>query len=190
MSRPHTFVVNPGLRDLLSQVGVGASEVLHRAGLPADLFAHPAALLSTTDYFGFWRALEKESPDPTLPICLGSSICTEEFKVPIFAALCSRDLVTAFRRLGRYKKLMCPMALRVAEEGATTTLEIEWLDKSEVPPPMLVAMDLVFFVQLARLATGEPIREMSAMSQDGRPLGAKEIRAVPGPALGFKQTGR
>ena len=32
-------------------------------------------------------------------------------------------------------------------------------------------------------ATGEPIRKMSAMSQDGRPLGAKDIRAVPGPAL-------
>lgn len=35
-------------------------------------------------------------------------------------------------------------------------------------------------------ATDEPIREMSAMSQDGRPLGAKDIRAVPGPALAAK----
>ena len=31
--------------------------------------------------------------------------------------------------------------------------------------------------------SGEPIRRMSAISHDGRPLGPREIRAVPGPAL-------
>ena len=161
MSRPHTFVVDPGLRNLLSEVGVQISGVLRRAGLPADTFAQPTAWLTTTQYFGFWRSIGHEIDDPTVPICLGSSICTQEFNVPIFAALCSRDLNTGLRRLGRYKKLMCPMALRVVENEATTTLEIEWLDKAEAPPPILVAVDLVFFVQLARLATGAPIRPLA-----------------------------
>ena len=51
-----------------------------------------------------------------------------------------------------------------------------WGDK-HMPHPDGKRLDFV------EKSTGEPIREMSAMSQDGRPLGAKEIRAVPGPAL-------
>jgi len=51
-----------------------------------------------------------------------------------------------------------------------------WGDKY-MPHPDGVRLNFV------EKATGEPIREMSAMSQDGRPLGAKDIRAIPGPAL-------
>ena len=32
-------------------------------------------------------------------------------------------------------------------------------------------------------ATGEPIREMSATSRDGRPLHPRDVRAIPGPGL-------
>jgi DNA-binding HxlR family transcriptional regulator len=51
-----------------------------------------------------------------------------------------------------------------------------WGDKY-VPDPKGRRLDFV------EKATGEPIREMSATSRDGRPLSAREIRAVPGPAL-------
>jgi AraC-like DNA-binding protein len=97
--------------------------------------------------------LEAESADPTLPIRLGKSISAEAFDPPIFAALCSANFNIAVRRISRYKKLIAPMALHVDEGKENTTLELEWLDTSIDPPTCLVATELVFFVQLARLAT-------------------------------------
>ena len=32
--------------------------------------------------------------------------------------------------------------------------------------------------------TGEPIRRMTAVSQDGRPLSARQVKAIPGPGAG------
>ena len=37
--------------------------------------------------------------------------------------------------------------------AAETRLTVEWLDVTAAPPPAVMALELVFFVQLARLAT-------------------------------------
>ncbi len=156
----NTFTVHPGWRLLLNDVGIETSNVLRRAGLPEDLFSRPSASLSTAQYFGLWRAIEAEADDPRLAIRVVEAMTFEAFDAPIFAAVCSPDLNTALRRLARYKQLMCPMALRIERTPAVTRLEIEWLDQTVAPPEVLVAADLAFFVQLARLATRAPIRPL------------------------------
>ena len=161
MKVSNTFAVQPGWRLLLKDIGIRATDVLRRAGLPDDLFTRPSAALSTVQYFDFWRALEKEADDPLLPLRVGRAISVESFDTPIFAALCSPDLNTALRRISRYKKLMCPMVLHVDEGAESTQLEVEWLDKTISPPDVLVAVELIFFVQLARLATRERIEPLA-----------------------------
>ena len=53
---------------------------------------------------------------------------------------------------------------------------MHWGDKHKPNP----AGDRLVFVERS---TGEPIRPMSAISQDGRPLASREIRATAGPGL-------
>ncbi|MEM8959844.1 MAG: AraC family transcriptional regulator ligand-binding domain-containing protein [Acidobacteriota bacterium] len=158
--RSNSFVIHPGWRLMCRDVGLHPANVLRRADLPDDLLSRPGATLSTPEYFRFWRAIEQEADDPTIAIRIGASISVEAFDAPIFAALCSPNLNIALHRLSRYKALICPMRLEVDETESVTTLAIEWLDKSEEPPQALTGLELVFFIQLARLATREPIRPL------------------------------
>ena len=153
----NVFTVSPGWHILLVDVGLRPANVLRRAGLPGDLFAREKATLNTDEYFRLWQGMEQEAGDPALPLRLGSAISVEAFDPPIFAALCSPDLNTALGRIARYKRLIMPMTLHLDVARKATTLELEWLDATTNPPRALVAAELVFFVQLARIATRERV---------------------------------
>ena len=154
------FAIHPGWRVLLTDLGLNTDNVLRRAELPGDLFGRENASLSTSEYFRLWRGIEAEADDPTLPLKIGGAISVEAFDPPIFAALCSANLNAALERIARYKRLICPMALHLDVQPQTTTVALEWLDKTVEPPVMLAATELVFFVQLARLATRSEVRPL------------------------------
>jgi len=162
MSFAGSFAVNAGWPIILADLGVSTDNVLRRADLPGDLFARENARLSTIDYFRLWRGVEEEADDPLLPIKVGGAITVEAFNPPIFAALCSANLNQALERIARYKRLTCPMTLHVDVRSHETAIEIEWDEKSVEPPVLLAATELVFFVQLARLATRTEIRPLQA----------------------------
>jgi len=110
------------------------------------------------------RGIEEEAEDPLTPLRIGSSIPVEAFDPPIFAALCSPDLNTALKRIGHYKRLIFPMALHVDVANRATRLELEWLDNTIDPPAALVTAELVFFVQLGRIATRTRISPLQVWS--------------------------
>lgn len=153
MPRSHTFAVSPGWQVLLTDLGLRPANILRRAGLPDDLLGRTKAALSTDEYFRLWRGIETESGDPALPLRIGEALSVEVFDPPIFAALCSPNLNIALGRIATYKRLVCPMVLHLDVGSRTTTLELEWLDASVKPPAGLAGFELVFFVQLARMAT-------------------------------------
>ena len=154
----NTFPVQAGWKILLTDMGIRPAEVLRRAGLPGDLFGREKAALTSDEYFRLWRGIEEEAADPAMPLRLAESLSAEAFDPPVFAALCSPDLNTALRRLATYKRLICPMALHVRVTSRSTSVELEWLETEWKPPTSLVAAEVVFFVQLARIATRKRIR--------------------------------
>ena len=164
MITPKKFWVGSGWRILLKDLGINPTNVLRRAGLPEDLFANEDAALSTKEYFGMWRGMEEESKDPFLPLKIAAHKSVEAFAPPVFAALCSRDLNTALARLALYKRLVCPLALIVSQGEETTRLKVKWLDAAYPPPASLAAMELIWFVHLARIATRERIVPLSLVS--------------------------
>lgn len=146
-----------GWRLLLQDLGLQPVHVLRRAQLPGDLFARDSASLDTLQYFRLWTALDAEAADANadlpLPLRIAQVMSADWFDPALFAALCSADLNAALTRMARYKRLVAPMSLQVEATPQRTTLELAWLDKTLPAPPVLVAFELVFFVQLARLAT-------------------------------------
>jgi hypothetical protein len=110
----------------------------------------------------------------------------EAFDPLLFAALCSSDLAAAAKRIGLFKKLLGPMALKWVEqkEGehkGAASIEIEWLHKTVDPPVVLVAAELVFIVRVARLATRAPIRplQVTTMKPPQQSKAYKEYFGVP-----------
>ena len=151
------YAVHPGLRVLLTDVGVSPDRVLRRAGLPADLFSRGTTMLSPAQYFGLWQALQDESGDPELPLRVGRSISLEAFDPLVFAAFCSPNLLVAAERIARYKRLIGPTRLIVSRADGRTTIECRWPPMAE-PPASLSTAELVFWVALTRLATRADVR--------------------------------
>lgn len=158
MARNSTFSVDPGWRPLLKDLGLRSDILLRRAGLPEDLLARPNDGLTTAEYFRFWESLQAEAGDPLLPLHLVEAIQAESFIPPIFAALCSANMLQAGQRLSTYKKLIAPMSLSVdvGRDGALT-LAPHWLEAQAQVPFVVMASELAFLLRLARLATREPI---------------------------------
>lgn len=153
----HTYALDATWRPLLKDLGLSSANVLRRAGLPDDLLTQPAVRLSSPDFYRFWEGMQAESGDPQFPLLLCRAIRGESFSPPLFAALCSPNLLVAAQRIAHYKKIVAPMQLDVREEGDTVTLELRWIESDPTPPLSLVITELLFLVSLARLGTRERI---------------------------------
>ncbi|MFN5153087.1 MAG: helix-turn-helix domain-containing protein [Gemmatimonadota bacterium] len=153
----HTYALDATWRPLLKDLGLSSANVLRRAGLPDDLLTQPSVRLASADFYRFWEGMQAESGDPLFPLLLCQTIRGESFSPPLFAALCSPNLLVAARRIAHYKTIVAPMRLDVVEDGDTITLALRWFESDPNPPLSLVITELLFFVTLARLGTRERI---------------------------------
>jgi AraC-like DNA-binding protein len=151
------FSLDPGARALLHDLGISVARVLRRALLPAGLFAQGAATLTADEYYRFWAAVDFEADDPDLPVRIGRTISIESFNPPIFAALCSSNLRIAAERVAAFKPLIGPVVLDVTSDDRELTLAFIW-PEGTVPPRLLVAAELAFWVALARIGTRRELR--------------------------------
>ncbi|MGE7007196.1 AraC family transcriptional regulator ligand-binding domain-containing protein [Sphingomonas sp. NPDC085925] len=156
MAPSDTYAIDTAWRMVLKDLGIAAADALRRAGLSDDLLQHPSVRLLPDEYHRLWRGMEAESGDELLPLRVCEAIRSEAFSPPLFAALCSPNLVTAVRRIAQYKRLIAPMRLEVSEGHDGMTLELLWTCASR-PPDSLVLMELLFFVSLARMGTREAV---------------------------------
>jgi AraC-like DNA-binding protein len=161
---PQTYALDTTWRTLLKDLGVALANVLRRAGLADDLLQQPSVRLAPEDYYRFWDSIEAETGDPLFPIRLCRVIRSESFSPPLFAALCSPNFLVAAQRIARYKTLVAPMRLDVAEARDIVTIELSWLDAPLTPPVSLVITELLFFASLARMGTREPVRPVEVVS--------------------------
>ncbi len=161
MMQNKTFSVDIGWQALLKDFGLQPASVLRRAGLPEDLLSRGGHGLPTEDYFRFWRALEAEAGDVMFPLRIVEAVSAESFDPPLFAALCSANLMQAVQRLAKYKQLVAPMSLEVdVGKSGDLTVSPRWLSvETEVPYSLQVA-EIAFFLRLARLATREPAQAL------------------------------
>jgi AraC-like DNA-binding protein len=157
MKKATHFTVQRSWKILLTDMGFNPAHVLALAGLPADLFARKDTILSPTDYFNLWIGLEKIAGAEELPLMVGQAISVEAFDPPIFASLCSSDLNTALQRLAKYKPLIGPMTMEVNIDRTETSVTLDCYGYTDQIPRSLGATELVFFTQLARLATREKV---------------------------------
>ena len=157
------FYVNPGWEILFVHLGLDPKEVLECAGLPTDLFSQVDAVLSVEEYFQLWRSLEITSKGEDISLKIGQSISIEVFEPPLFACFCSPNLNVALNRLSQYKPLIGPLQLIVNINSDCTTARIkEYFSDKEIPHSV-GQMEMVYFTQLARLATRKHITPLEVI---------------------------
>ncbi|WP_027859637.1 AraC family transcriptional regulator [Marinobacterium jannaschii] len=161
MKHVSRFTVSASWKLMLIDMQIEPSSVLALARLPADLFNRDNASLSPAEYFRLWQGIELAAGERELPLLLAESLSAEAFDAPIFAALCSDDLNTAVSRLSRYKPLIGPMTLTIEQDDANTTLTLDCYGNAAPIPASLGMSEAVFFTQLARLGTRQPLQPVS-----------------------------
>ena len=157
-----TFSVWPGWQVLMQDAGVSRDNVMRRAKLKEDLFSHESIRLDSAAYYRLWEAIEIEAgiAGGPAPLRFLQKMSTDWFNPELFIALCSEDMNGALVRLAKYKRLSGPMALRLEQNARSANVTVEFLDPTTTPPQVFVAFKLVFFVQLARLATRSIVRPL------------------------------
>ena len=161
MRRSQTFSLDIGWQPLLKDFSLRPDQILRRAGLPEDMLSRGERSLTTNEWFRFWRALETEAADTMFPLRIVEVIAAESFDPPLFAALCSANLMQAVQRLAKYKQLVAPMSLEV-DVGPSTKLTVSprWLSIPADVPYSLKVAEIAFFLRLTRLGTREPIKAL------------------------------
>ena len=161
-----TYALDSTWRPLLKDLGVSGANVLRRAGLPEDLLLRPSARLEAEDFHRFWQGIESEIADPLLPLRLCREVRSESFSPPLFAALCSPNLLVAAQRIARYKALVAPVRLEVREDEQEVAFEFVWPSAGSKPPASLVVTELLFVVTLARMGTREVVKPLTVTTTE------------------------
>lgn len=157
MKQATRFAVHPGWKLILADMGIAPGDLLALAELPADLLSRRDASLTPAEYFRTFHSLEAMVGEARLPLRLGGAISVEAFDPPLFACLCSPNLNVALTRLAEYKRLCGPLALGVFVGEDYTDVSIECYGYDRPLPRSVGVTEVVFFTQLARLATRQAV---------------------------------
>ncbi|NBX20808.1 MAG: AraC family transcriptional regulator [Betaproteobacteria bacterium] len=176
MKHASKFAIQRGWKLLLADMALPVGEVLAWAGLPGDMFSRQDASLSPADFFKLWNGMEQVAGGDDLPLRFGRAISVEAFDPPIFASLCAPNMNVALQRLSSFKRLIGPMILEVQVTSNGTSADLSCYGYEGHLPRSLAATEMVFFTQLARLATRKqvvPLRvELVQLPDDRAPLEA------------------
>jgi hypothetical protein len=151
------FRVATTLARKLEELGVLPADVLRQAGLPTGLFDQEKIFLSTEELFALYRGIGQASRDPAIGLKLGSEPRVERYDPIAMAAVSARSFRDALQRLARYKQLVCPEELHVAERQDECRVQFRWVLAQEAEPPLLVDVCFARVVEIARQGTGAPI---------------------------------
>lgn len=152
------YVIEFSWQIVFRDLNLSLQDVLRHARLPLDLMSRKTPTLTEAEYFSLWQALEYHlQDDPAFPVQFARTLTAEVFSPPLFAAFCSPNLNVALKRIAQYKPLIGPLRIDITQTDQHTAVEISGLQSGIEPPASFIAMELVFMVQLVRLATRERI---------------------------------
>ena len=154
----HKYNLEKGWPALLKSLGISVQDVLRHARLPLDLLLRKTPAVTADEYYRFWDGLAHASRDePALALRLAETISANVVAPPIIAFLSSGNLNVALTRIAHYKPIVAPVRMVVEQNDRQTSLTFTGLSPNGALPALFVAFELVFWVQLARIATREPI---------------------------------
>jgi hypothetical protein len=146
------------LFDRLSGIGLDVDALLRRARLPRSRFNVARPQGTTAEFFALWRAVEEESPDPSLGLRIGVEVLPDEENVVSLAAMHSATLGEGLHKLARYKRLVCPEKISVEIRDGEARVRFDWLLATEPPPALLTDIIFASVTNLARKGTNTSLR--------------------------------
>ncbi|MEZ5716791.1 MAG: AraC family transcriptional regulator ligand-binding domain-containing protein [Paracoccaceae bacterium] len=156
MSSPDTFPLGPQIAQAAKALGLDPTRVLRRAGLPPDLFDQPRQAVTAEQFFAVWRVAEDEAKRPDLALHLGRVMARGPMIPALYGFAASPDIETGFARLALFKPLVAPVRLTSQRDASGLTLR--WSPPPGISAsPLFALFELVYFLEMCRIFTGEHI---------------------------------
>ncbi len=154
----------------MDRAGVPPVAVLRQARLPATLLGGQS-MITTSQFFAVWRALETLSGDPAFGLKLVRMSDPEGYPPAFLAAYLARDYRDALMRTARFKRLCTPETLHISETLHEVTLTTTWLFAMEPEPDISTDVAFALLLSIGRHGTGQvltPVRvELTRSKPDG-----------------------
>src|SRR5260370_16032448 len=151
------FRVSTALPRKLEELGLSPETVLRQAGLPMGLFNQEKILVSTEEFFAFYRGIAETTNDTGFGLKLGTEERIEHYDPITVAGLSARSFRDAVQGLSLYKQLPCPEEIRLVERGNECAVQFVWLLAHEKEPPLLVDVCFAWIVSIGRRGTRRPV---------------------------------
>ncbi|MCB9501602.1 MAG: AraC family transcriptional regulator ligand-binding domain-containing protein [Deferribacteres bacterium] len=152
------YNLDKGLPVLLKNLGISTQDVLRSARLPLDLLLRKTPLVTAEEYYRFWEALGQASKDtPDFGVRFAKTVSTNTTAPAIIAFLSSSNLNSALTRIAHYKPVVAPVRMFVEQHDGQTNFAFTGLFQDGSLPMLFVAFELVFWIELARIAIREQI---------------------------------
>jgi AraC-like DNA-binding protein len=153
----------------LEELGVRASAVLRKAGLPQAYLNQPRVLLTTEELFALWRAIGEVNTNPAIGLLLGTENRIERFHPVGLAALSSENFGSAIDQMARYKQLTCPEEILQEKDDEEWSIRFRWLLADGIEPPVLNECCFAWVLSIARQGTGTRISPLRVEFVQTRP---------------------
>jgi AraC-like DNA-binding protein len=163
------FRFSGGTFSRLEELGVRASAVLRRAGLPQGFIDQPRVLLKTKELFALWSAIGEVSSNPAIGLLLGTETKTERFHPIGLAALSTENFGAAINQMARYKQLTCPEEILQRKDDKEWSIQFRWLLAEEVEPPVLIECCFAWVLSTGRHGTGTHLSPLRVEFVQPRP---------------------
>lgn len=141
----------------LEQLGLRPSAVLQLARLPATLHLDETAVISTSQLFAIWNAIESLSGDPAFSIRMVQETSTATHKLAFVAASYAADYRDGLARIARFKRMCSPDRLRFEENHQTVSIASEWHPGTGAEPALSVDANFALMIELGRRGSGHNI---------------------------------
>ncbi|WP_297521873.1 helix-turn-helix transcriptional regulator [uncultured Clostridium sp.] len=149
--------------------GINAELVFKNANIPIKALDNKNLSISREQYIKLMDSLEAAISTHDL-MCYSSIEKMIGFIPPLFAAMCSRDGITCFNTIAKYKKLIGPFVLEVNIDTKNLTLEFKFDDGNNKLPKFSILSEQVLVLSIIRKATGQriiPTKITSLYEYDG-----------------------
>jgi hypothetical protein len=152
------YNLEKGWQALLKDLNISVQDVLRYTQLPSDLLLRKTPAVTANEYYRFWDGLAHASKnEPALALRLAKTISANTIAPAIIAFLSSSNLNLALKRIAHYKPIVAPVRMYTEQNDRQTILTFAGLPPNGSLPTLFVAFELVFWVELARMATREKV---------------------------------
>ena len=141
----------------VTRAGLRPERLLRHARLPATLHLNEQAIVTTTQFFALWKAIEQLLPEPGLGIRLVEALDTAAHPPSVLIAFHARNYRDALVRLARFKRLSSPEQLVCNEEKRECRITAMWPHATGPTPAIAVDVTFATLIELGRRGTGQRI---------------------------------